>query len=92
MAAIALLFVEADDSYLTVLRLDDGEDLRIFGSDAAYADGQPPEAERLLQRLLQVSPHHMLKGYRTFAEAVRKARQAVEHWTDVIAKCERERV
>lgn len=38
VAAIALLFVEADDSYLTVLRLDDGEDLRIFGSDAAYAD------------------------------------------------------
>lgn len=37
-ASVSLLFVEADDAYLTVLRLDEGEDLRIFGSDSAYAD------------------------------------------------------
>jgi putative tRNA adenosine deaminase-associated protein len=37
-ADISLLFVEADDEYLTILRLDEGEDLRIFGSDAAFAD------------------------------------------------------
>jgi putative tRNA adenosine deaminase-associated protein len=37
-AHVSLLFIEADDTYLTVLRLDDGEDLRIFGSDLAYAD------------------------------------------------------
>jgi putative tRNA adenosine deaminase-associated protein len=37
-AEIALLFVESDDSYLAVLRLDDGEDLRIFGSDAVFAE------------------------------------------------------
>ncbi|MBB5871173.1 putative tRNA adenosine deaminase-associated protein [Allocatelliglobosispora scoriae] len=37
-ALVSLLFIEADDAYLTVLRLDDGEDLRVFGSDAAYAD------------------------------------------------------
>src|SRR5580704_12096547 len=42
----------------------------ILAADAAFASGQLQEAERLLQRLLQVSPHHMLKGYRTFAEAV----------------------
>jgi putative tRNA adenosine deaminase-associated protein len=35
---LALLFVEADDEYLVILRLDEGGDLRIFGSDAAYAD------------------------------------------------------
>lgn len=37
-ADLHLLFVEADDSYLVVLRLDEGEDLRIFGSDSAYAE------------------------------------------------------
>jgi putative tRNA adenosine deaminase-associated protein len=37
-ADMSLLFVESDDLYLVVLRLDDGEDLRIFGSDSAFAD------------------------------------------------------
>jgi putative tRNA adenosine deaminase-associated protein len=37
-AGLTLLFVEADDTYLTILRLDEGEDLRIFGSDSAYVD------------------------------------------------------
>jgi putative tRNA adenosine deaminase-associated protein len=37
-ASVALLFVEADDVYLVVLRLDDGEDLRLFGSDSAFAE------------------------------------------------------
>ncbi|MFF5174180.1 tRNA adenosine deaminase-associated protein [Micromonospora sp. NPDC000089] len=37
-AGLSLLFVEADDAYLVVLRLDDGEDLRVFGSDSAYAE------------------------------------------------------
>lgn len=35
---VSLLFVEADDQYLVVLRLDDGEDLRIFGSDSVFAE------------------------------------------------------
>ncbi|GAB2581913.1 hypothetical protein Aab01nite_59120 [Paractinoplanes abujensis] len=37
-ADVTLLFVESDDLYLAVLRLDEGEDLRIFGSDSAFAD------------------------------------------------------
>lgn len=37
-ADLSLLFVEADDAYLVVLRLDEGEDLRVFGSDSAYAE------------------------------------------------------
>jgi putative tRNA adenosine deaminase-associated protein len=37
-AELSLLFVEADDQYLVILRLDDGEDLRIFGSDSVFAD------------------------------------------------------
>jgi len=37
-ASISLLFVEIDEEYLVLLRLDDGEDLRVFGSDAAVAE------------------------------------------------------
>ncbi|GAA3235510.1 tRNA adenosine deaminase-associated protein [Dactylosporangium siamense] len=36
-ATVSLLFVESDDAYLVILRLDDGEDLRIFGSDSIFA-------------------------------------------------------
>lgn len=36
-ADLSLLFVEADDTYLVILRLDRGEDLRVFGSDSAFA-------------------------------------------------------
>lgn len=37
-AEVSLLFVESDDTYLVILRLDDGEDLRVFGSDSAFAE------------------------------------------------------
>jgi putative tRNA adenosine deaminase-associated protein len=36
-AEVSLLFVESDESYLVILRLDGGEDMRVFGSDAAFA-------------------------------------------------------
>jgi putative tRNA adenosine deaminase-associated protein len=37
-AQVSVLFVESDDTYLAILRLDEGEDLRVFGNDSAYAD------------------------------------------------------
>ena len=37
-ADVSLLFVETDDQYLVILRLDEGEDLRVFGSDSAFAE------------------------------------------------------
>jgi len=37
-ADVSLLFVESDETYLVILRLDDGEDLRVFGSDSAFAE------------------------------------------------------
>jgi putative tRNA adenosine deaminase-associated protein len=37
-APVSLLFVESDDAYLVILRLDEGEDLRVFGSDGAFAE------------------------------------------------------
>lgn len=36
-AGVSLLFVDADDTYLVIMRLDQGENLRIFGSDSAFA-------------------------------------------------------
>ena len=36
-AELSLLFVETDDLYFVILRLDEGEDLRVFGSDSAFA-------------------------------------------------------
>lgn len=37
-ADVSVLFVESDDLYLAILRLDDGEDLRVFASDSAFAE------------------------------------------------------
>jgi putative tRNA adenosine deaminase-associated protein len=37
-AELALLFVESDDQYLAIVRLDENEDLRIFGSDSAFVE------------------------------------------------------
>jgi putative tRNA adenosine deaminase-associated protein len=36
-ADVSLAFVEADDQYWLVMRLDEGDDLRLFCSDAAFA-------------------------------------------------------
>ncbi|MFI5955727.1 tRNA adenosine deaminase-associated protein [Cryptosporangium sp. NPDC051539] len=37
-AELALLFVEADDEFLVVLRLDGGDEMRVFGSDVSFSD------------------------------------------------------
>jgi putative tRNA adenosine deaminase-associated protein len=37
-AELSLLFVESDDAYLVIMRLDGGEDLRVFGSDSVFAE------------------------------------------------------
>jgi putative tRNA adenosine deaminase-associated protein len=37
-ATNAVMFVEADDLYLVIVRVDESDDVRVFGSDAAYAD------------------------------------------------------
>jgi putative tRNA adenosine deaminase-associated protein len=36
-ADVSLLFAEFDDLYLVIMRLDQGEDLRVFGSDTAFS-------------------------------------------------------
>ena len=42
----------------------------LLAADTALAGGQPDEAERLRLRLLQHSPHHMLRPFASFAEAL----------------------
>lgn len=37
-APLSVLFVEADDAYLVIVRVDESGDLRIFGSDSAFAE------------------------------------------------------
>ncbi|MCI0638332.1 MAG: hypothetical protein L0Y72_13725 [Gemmataceae bacterium] len=44
-----------------------------LAADAAFAVGRPDEAERLRKRLLQFSPHHLLRPFASFAEAARSA-------------------
>jgi hypothetical protein len=42
----------------------------VLAADAAWKAGQHEEAEQLRQRLLQANPHHLLKPYSSFAEAL----------------------
>ncbi|MGH7226040.1 MAG: hypothetical protein ACRELF_22725, partial [Gemmataceae bacterium] len=42
----------------------------ILAAEAAFSAGKPDEAERLRQRLLQGNPHHMLKPFTSFAQAL----------------------
>ena len=42
----------------------------ILAAEAAFSAGKTDEAERLRQRLLQGNPHHMLKPFSSFAQAL----------------------
>jgi hypothetical protein len=42
----------------------------ILAAEAAFSAGKPEDAERLRQRLLQGNPHHMLKPFSSFAQAL----------------------
>jgi hypothetical protein len=42
----------------------------VLAADAALAAGLTAEAEQLRQRLLQANPHHLLKPYGSFAQAL----------------------
>jgi hypothetical protein len=42
----------------------------VLAADAAQDAGQAEEAERLRQRLLQANPHHLLKPYDSFGQAL----------------------
>jgi hypothetical protein len=42
----------------------------VLAADTAQTLGQADQAERLRQRLLHVNPHHLLRPYQSFAEAL----------------------
>lgn len=43
----------------------------VLAADAAWSAGRREEAERLRQRLLALNPHHLLKPYHSWTEALR---------------------
>jgi hypothetical protein len=45
----------------------------ILAAEAAFSSGKSDEAERLRQRLLQGNPHHMLKPFSSFAQALQSS-------------------
>ncbi|HEY7425582.1 MAG TPA: hypothetical protein VH682_15225 [Gemmataceae bacterium] len=45
----------------------------ILAAEAAFSAGKADEAERLRQRLLQGNPHHMLKPFGSFAQALQSS-------------------
>jgi hypothetical protein len=45
----------------------------VLAADTALTLSQPDQAERLRQRLLHVNPHHLLRPFKSFAEALQSA-------------------
>jgi hypothetical protein len=45
----------------------------VLAADAALSAGRSEEADRIRHRLLQANPHHLLKPYASFGEAMRSA-------------------
>jgi hypothetical protein len=64
------VYRELADTYDRLGQVSMRDRFMILAADAALEAGQPPEAERLRQRLLQASRYHMLRPYNSFAEAV----------------------
>ena len=52
-------------------RLQERDRFLVLAADAAQSAGQADEAERLRQELLSKNPHHLLKPYKTFSDALR---------------------
>jgi hypothetical protein len=46
------------------------DNLLVLAADAALTAGQPEEAERLRRRLLELNPHHLLRPFASFADAL----------------------
>ena len=45
----------------------------VLAADQALGQGHPERAERLRRRLLQVNPHHLVRPFASFAEALQSA-------------------
>jgi hypothetical protein len=65
------IYRELADCYDRLGQVSMRDRFLILAADAALEAGQAAEAERLRQRLLHGSRHHMLRPYSSFAEAVK---------------------
>src|SRR5436305_1530437 len=63
------LYRELAERYDQLGQLSMRDRFLMLAADAALQAGRPDEAERLRQRLLQQSRHHMLRPYHSFTEA-----------------------
>jgi hypothetical protein len=64
------LYRDLADRYDQLGQMSMRDRFLMLAADSALHGGRPDEAERLRQRLLQQSRHHMLRPYHSFAEAV----------------------
>jgi len=68
--ASLLVYKELADCYEQKEEASMRDRFLVLAADAALAADMPDEAERLRQRLLQLNPHHMLRPYANFAQAL----------------------
>jgi hypothetical protein len=65
-----LVYTELADWYERHAQASMRDRFLVLAADAALQSGQADTAERLRQRLLHANPHHLLKPYASFAEAL----------------------
>jgi hypothetical protein len=65
-----LVYTELADWYERHAQASMRDRFLVLAADAALQSGQADTAERLRQRLLHANPHHLLKPYASFAEAM----------------------
>jgi hypothetical protein len=71
--AMLRVYEELADRFVTENEPRHRDHCLVLAADAALSAGQPGDAERLRQRLLQVNPHHLLRPFASMAEAVQAA-------------------
>jgi len=71
--AMLRVYEELADRFATENEPRHRDQCLVLAADAAMSAGQPGDAERLRQRLLQVNPHHLLRPFTSMAEAMQAA-------------------
>lgn len=67
---VGRVYLALSDVYATRGEAGMRDRFLVLAADAALAAGQPADADKLRRQLLQHSPHHLLKPYGSFAQAV----------------------
>jgi hypothetical protein len=72
------LYLELADYYDQRGEAQSRDRFLVLAADAARTDGDANEAEQLRQRLLALNPHHLLKPFKSFDEAL-KSRDVTDY-------------